>query len=483
MPVLVPSGIYSTGRFQVDLSPIDQVIKQREAEKKAASDAASKYLASMQEKVNTVGVRDIDRVGDKGIDAQMQQWVNYGTSNLGKISKGGAEQAEFLKMYRGILSNIEKSKNRANTIKEIGKLKVEGKYDPDDDDLGVLDKMGKPIYDEESYKPDGSEYGWADLPTNAPEFDPARQDRFFKSVEGGAKVTYDEKNARQDELTGKIYIPTGYNDEDIKMMASNAYNVLPGDRSARKHYKKLLSDGDWLARAQTEYQSIFGNDQKVDTPEKAAAADTIMRARLAGGEKEVVDPAFTQKLKKQMEDYRQKLRKEIISIQDRNATNRMREKEQYINQRAAARKASGGGSDDPITYGEYYGTKAKDGKVYVQDIDKQDYNFVSRDFKVLPKRNQNDQLYYDVKKDGNWEGSNGTIDKTRVLNVPIKDLKGTKRKHSSNINAENAPGSDVAISQYPENIQRGIVAFSQQNNLPLSDALEVLKQNRPDIFA
>jgi hypothetical protein len=459
MPV-IPAGLYSAGRYKIDLSPLDQVIRQRAAEKKAASDAASKYLASMQEKVNTVGVRDIDRVGDDGLDAKINQWVNWGTSNLDKITKGGQAQSDFIRGYKTILSDIEKSKNRLNTIKEIGKLKVEGKYDPDDDDLGVLDKIGKPIYDEESYKPDGSEYGWADLPANVPEFDPTKQTQFFNAAFGGAKPTYDEKNARVDNVTGDIFIPTGYSDADTKLIAENAANIYNGSKIAQKYYKKIMLDPAWMKEAQNAYQSIYGADQTLDSPAKAAAADAIKRAKIAGGETKITDPNYAQKLKKEMQVIRENDRKKRQAA-------------------ARTRRASNPGKSlyeiyTPLAKDFSDGTKG----IYLDDIHSDDEIFITGS-KVDPYEDSNGNEYYKLNTDGSWEGKNGKINKERVLDMKPKGSKPA----SSSSSGSNVPGSDVAISQYPENLQRGILAFSQQNNLPLDQAIEILKSEKPEYFS
>jgi hypothetical protein len=448
MPVLIPSGLYSQGRFKVDLSPIDQVVRQRQAEKKAAGDAAMKYFSSLKDKINTSGVRTVDLEG--GLQNQIDQWINQGTSNLDQISKGGQAYSDFLKGYQGILNNIEKSKSRAKFETDLGKAAFDGKYDPDVDDLHVLDKISKSIYDPASYKQDGvSEYGFADLPANVPGFDPNKQNQFFTAAFGKAKPTYDEKNARIDNATGDIFIPKEYTDSDVKSIADNALNVFYGDKVAQKYYKNQLANAGWLKKANDAYESIYGAGQVVDSPEKAVQADAIMRAKLSGEEVKVTDP-----------NYAQKLRKEIAKV--RSSGKKM----------PSAKAASD-------TIGSYYTRNAK--KVTEDsgsDVNAVDYNdIIAEDLqyvlqsKVKPLKNSSGVKYYKINNDGTWEGENGIIP-TRILNMKLKNYKTSSTSPTQ---------SDIA--QYPKNIQNGIMAFSQKNNLSLDDALSILKEQRPEIFS
>lgn len=484
MPVLIPSGIYSTGRFKVDLSPIDQVIKQRAAEKKAANDAATKYFNSLREKVNTAGVRDIDRKdgdGYTGLDRKMTEWVNYGSYNIDKISQPGSpEQAEFLRKYNEIQNGIERSKLALKNQEEIGKARVEGKYDIDADDLHVLDHVSKSIYSKDFYKPDGTMYGWGDLPSAVKPFSINDQKALLEACIHGIKPKVNPAKNRTDESTHKIYLTEEYDNDDLKKIGNNALNGYYGSKEARKFYNDRLLDADWLKNVTEAYQSVYGTDKIVSTPEQAVQADIIAKAKNMRSESSIDDPAYIEEQKIKAENRAFKRSKELAAIQDGYAKAHIK----------LSHKLAAEGKPAPApTYGQIYSPYIKNDpsvgglRIDLTDINGNDQNYIlgmSGMTPVQPLTDANGKKYFKVREDGSWEGKNGQkIDKSRILDQPNDDYK----KRSSSIKPENAPGSDVAISQYPENIQRGIIAFSRKNNISLDEALRVLKQNRPDVFA
>lgn len=477
MPVRIPAGLYSAGGFKVDVSPLERVINQRQAEKKAAKEAAMKYFTSLKDKINTVGVRTTDLEG--GLQDKINNWVNQGSANIDKISKGGQGYSDFVKGYQGILTDIEKSKNRGKFETELGKAAFEGKYDPDADDLQVLSKVGKSIYDPQSYKEDGvSEYTYGDIPSAVPAFDPGKQSQFFTAAFGKAKPTYREDKARRDDITDTIFVPKEYTDDDVKSIAENTLNVYYGDKSAQKHYKNQLSNESWMKGANEAFKSVYGDtnpdgsENIINTPEKAAQADAIMRAKLSGEEVEVKDIQKAQQFKNKMLEKRQKFQQQL---QDK---------------RQAAITARAKIKQPPQTIGEYYDADSvtvKDNKgqdVKIISIDKiysPDYDKITKGYGgniIDPIKDKKGNEYFIIRPDGSWEGKNGTIDKKRVLDIRLE-----KRGNTSSATPVNAPANDVAISQYPENIQRGILAFSEKNNLSLNDALEKLKEYKPEIFS
>lgn len=481
MPVLIPSGLYSSGKFRVDISPLERVVKQREAEKKAANDAATKYFNTLKDKVNTAGVRDVDLQGKDGLNAKINNWVSWGSSNIEKIAKGGADYANFLKGYQTIMSDIDKSKQAYKVQEDLGKFKAEGKYDPDADDLKVLEHFGKSIYDKDFYKQDGTMYGWADLPSNAPQFDANSKSKFLTESIGGKKPTANFNTKRTDENTHRIFVTEEFDNDALKGISDNAANLFYTDKKAQKFYKDILSNKDWLTNAQKGFESVYGTGQIIDTPEKAARAEAIMYAKLVRGETSYEDPAYAEKMKKEAEQRQEQRNKEA-------ANTRFGRDKELIKLRALYRDQDDDDDNTP-TYGEYYSgnmynSSQKPGHkmIFVKDMYEPHREFIiggkPTDPNVpRPFTDGKGQPFYYVNPDGNWEGEGGRIIDKRILQQKIKGFK------SSSISNPNAPGRDVAIAQYPKNIQKGIMAFSQQNNLPLDEALDILKKSRPEIFA
>ena len=296
MAVQLPSGLYNAYTEVLDSSPYLQFNLQQKARKQARDEALNQYFTELASRVNTAGVRQQDLSSEHGgINDDIELWKINWNANKDAIRRGGMAQQQHMSDYMKILRKIEQSKQRAKTELEIGKAKFEGKYDPDDDDIDVLDKLGKSIYDQESYKQDGvSEYGWMDLSPSVPDFDAQKQTQFWgnltKNIQAG-KV-YDEGNLRTDKVTGQAFVPFKkmFSPSQIRRMADEAGDLVAGDKSARKYYSKILDspDSDIWEKLNNAYQSVYGKDKFVSTPQQAAQADAIIRASVAQEEGEEV---------------------------------------------------------------------------------------------------------------------------------------------------------------------------------------------------
>lgn len=300
----LPSNLYSGNAVVVDAMPYVRYADTLKKQKIAKDEALNQYYSKLSEKINTAGVRSQDLDGEQGgILRDIEEWKKDWMGNKGDIMKGGASQQDSMSKYQRILNKIGQSKARAKMEVDMGKAKLEGKYDPDDDDLNIIDKIGKSIYDPTSYKEDGvTEYGWNDTSVATPQFDPTKQNVFFNAAIGKNKPTYDEKNARVDNVTGDVFIPKRFNQETVKAISDNAGNIFEGSKEAKKHYKKLLLDDAFMAEANKAFNSVYGRD--INSPKELAQADAIMRTADAVEEVKVTDPNYAQKLRKEMESIR-----------------------------------------------------------------------------------------------------------------------------------------------------------------------------------
>lgn len=293
-----PAGLYTGGAVEIE-QPNMGMYANLLAKKQAREEALNQYFTELGDKINTAGVRMQDLSGPQGgINDEIASWRQNWLANKDSIKRGGMAQQEHMAKLNQIIRKIDQSKTRAKTELEIGKAKFEGKYDPDDDDLNVLDKIGKSIYDPKSYKQDGvSEYGWQDLSPSVPEFDPKKQNEFWMAASRGLKPgkVYDESNMRIDKTTGKAFVPYReiYSADQIKKIADDAADLVKGDRSARKYYNKILDSPEMAPwkRLNDAYQSIYGKNAQVSTPEQAAQADMIIKASgvFDSGEQAITD--------------------------------------------------------------------------------------------------------------------------------------------------------------------------------------------------
>ena len=296
MAIHNPSNLYSNGQYTIDSNPFTKLVLSQQAKKKAAKEAVNKSMTDLMSKINIAGVRQQDLDGENGgILKDIENWKKNSMANKDAILKGGEAQQRQMLDYQTLLHNIQKSKDAAKRQLEIGKANAEGKLDLDDEDLPVLDNMNQSIYNPAHYKEDGSEHGWNDLPANLPKFTPEKQDRFFNVAAGKNQPTYDETKVRVDNVTGKVFIPQGYAPEQIKEIAINSGNVFDGTPEAQRHYKKQLSNPQFMGEANTAFKTVFGKD--IESPREAAQADAIMRAASANKEIQVTDPNYANKLK------------------------------------------------------------------------------------------------------------------------------------------------------------------------------------------
>jgi hypothetical protein len=311
MAIQNDSRVFTGGNVVLDSSPSVAMYNQLMMRRQAREEALNQYFTNLEKNINTAGVRMQDLQSEAGgINDDVARWRQNWLQNKDDIKRGGMAQQQHMALYQEVLRKIAQSKNRAKTELEIGKAKFEGKYDPDDDDLNVLDKIGRSIYDPNGYKPDGvSEYGWQDLSPNIPAFDANRQNQFWaaatKNVLPGKNYSFE--NLRTDAKTGKAIVPftEAFGKDQVKRIADEAYDLVAGDKSAKKYYQKILDNptsDDW-ERLNKAYQSVYGSDQFVMTPQQAAQADMILRASVPQKQSEEVmtdqNAAYNMWLRKQ----------------------------------------------------------------------------------------------------------------------------------------------------------------------------------------
>ena len=285
MAVSVPREIYTLGAVQFNTQPLAQLQAQLMAKKAAKEEALNKYYSDLQGKINLAGVRTQDLQGPLGgITQDVENWKQDWLKNKNEIAKGGLAQQQHLSKFQDILRKIDQSKNRAKTELELGKMKVEGKYDPDDDDLRVQQNIGYSIYDPRSYKQDGvTEFGIGDLSPSVPDFDATKQNQFFSAVSRGKEAGELPDTTRKpiiEKGTGYVITPfkKEFSQEQIIGMANDAAELVKADRVARKYYNKILDNpkSEEFVRLNKTYENLFSGGI-MDTPEEVAKADAAMR--------------------------------------------------------------------------------------------------------------------------------------------------------------------------------------------------------------
>jgi hypothetical protein len=482
MPINIPSGLYTGGRSTFDTSPMTTAILKDLASQKAAKEAIVKNANNLYKQLNSAGVRQIDQ---PQLNSRMTEW--YNNAKAGNVDYG---------RYQEILNEISQSKKRAETIAEIGKLSQKGNVENDENDVAVVDNLNKSIYEPKSYKQDGNDYGIGDLSQFVPQFDPTKQSQAFTVASSKAKPTYNEGKARVDNVTGKVYLPKEYTEEDVKNIAEGYGNLALGSREMQKHYNNLRKSPEFMTEADAAYKSVYGQNANITTAAEAAKADAIMKARLSGEEVQVTDPNYANKLKKDLENLRFANRKKFEAIRQAN--------------RAALKESNLSGVTNILdAYSQSYGVGDINGKpllaqsdipsanikkgdpvkvVYVDQIDTGDLPIIQgTDLNKGIAGNKPISIgkggrFGYIVTDAGWVGQGGLIDKQSTLDRQIKAA-GTQ---ATKIGSQGARGGQLPqtsppaapkqkkISDYPSDIQNAIKAYMGSSKLNEIDAINKL---------
>lgn len=325
-------ALYTGGNTRMDMTPYMNVVLRQRALKQAKDEALNQYYTKLPQSLNTAGVRKQDLQGEHGgILNDLDKTKRFWLQNKEQIKQGGIKQQEYTSMMQDIQSKIEESKMEGKKEIMLGKAKFEGKFTPRHDDIPIIEKISKSIYDPSGYKEDGvTRYDENDLSGSVPRYDVNKQKQFEALTTGLMKPVYLEDKARIDNTTGKVFVPLAYDKKSIDAAAKNAANAIQSDKSARYHYEDLLEDEEFVARATKAFQEFYNTSELVDTPEKAAMADKIGRMVASAGEKEITDPNYAQKLRIQLSDrkYNQGLAKQTRGF-------RQQERMAYLNDKLA----------------------------------------------------------------------------------------------------------------------------------------------------
>lgn len=292
--------MFTGGAVVFNSNPTVQFQAQQLAKKQAKEEALNKYFDDQLKSVNTEGLREIDlrdpEKKGRGIADRIETWANNWKSNKESILKGGDAKMKSDMELQDIRRQIAETKAGRTFFGDLGKAKAEGKFDPDEDELKLLDKVSLPVYDPRSKKPDGTPYGWGDVAPVVPEFDAKKQNEYWlastKGLQPGKQYDYDKLTINS--KTGQAIVPfkEAYSPGQVKAIAEQAGEIAMNDKSVKKHFSKILdapNSEEW-EKLNKAYQSVFGTDKVVSTPQQAAQADAILRASVPvkeGQEQEV----------------------------------------------------------------------------------------------------------------------------------------------------------------------------------------------------
>ena len=298
--------MFTGGAVVFNSNPTVQFQAQQLAKKQAKEEALNKWFDDQLKTLNTEGVRPQDLVDPekkgRGIVDRINTWRQKWMENKDGILKGGQPKMQSDMELQDIRRQIAESKAAGTFLNDLGKARAKGEYNPDEDELQILDKVTKPIYDPESKKADGTPYGWGDVAPVVPEFDAKKQNEYWlastKGLQPGKQYDYDKLTVNA--KTGQAIVPfkEAYSPGQVKAIAEQAGEIAMNDKSVKKHFNKILDNPtseEW-EKLNKAYQSVFGTDKVVSTPEQAAQADAIIRASVPTKEGQEQEVNYSQML-------------------------------------------------------------------------------------------------------------------------------------------------------------------------------------------
>lgn len=287
MALINPNNLYKGDAVVVNSTPYVQFALQQQAKEKAKKDALDQYYSKALSDVTPAGMRQKDVEG--GFSKKLDEWKAFGMNpeNRKRLRNpaldGYKTLTEFNRRHQDLLYDATKSKERLKKEEEIFKLKQSGKWNPTDDDMGLVTKISSSIYDINGYDEDGKEPDLMQLSINVPEFDPNMQKQFFEGAVGGrkAKRTPDESKA----VISNGYIKTPwvekFDDATIKAIGDDAGRLFEGSKPAKVFFEKQLKDPDFTQTMGEAYDAVYGKGTFQGTPKQAAQAAAILRASAA----------------------------------------------------------------------------------------------------------------------------------------------------------------------------------------------------------
>ena len=280
MATVNPAGLYTGGAVRLNSAPEANIYAQLLARKQAKDDAIDEYYRKLPSTVNSAGMRDQDR---QGLDQAVGDWQKHWLQNKDKIRNGKTKEAfDSEQMFRQIQNKVQESKDAAKTDLELGKMrfsKDNGYIFDDPDFVNAQHQHALSVWDA-GHK--ALDLGTIAVPPKP--MDTEAQKKYWNSITNGIKPTgkeYDESKQTSNPVTGLVAVPyvKKYKPEQIIGIAENAGNVAATDKNVRAYYNNVLygKDQATINKLQQAYSSVY-KDDIIDSPEKAAKADAILRA-------------------------------------------------------------------------------------------------------------------------------------------------------------------------------------------------------------
>ncbi len=261
MAIHNPSSLYSGGVVTVNSQPATQFYLQSIAKKRAKDEALDNYYRDFNKSLNTAGMRNQDIEGWMG---KVNDWRGFYQQNREAIKNprldNGKAQSEYMSRYQDALSDVQRSKNRAD---------LSAKYvlpiitNPDkrtrltDNSLGTIASHDKSIYD-----PEGKDLDPTTFDFDAKPFGLDEQKKLSSFLTQGVKMDEMIEKITTDPKTQSKKISYEYklNPAALQTVGARAANTYESDDRFQAHIDQLAENPEIFNQLNEVFKGVYGKD-------------------------------------------------------------------------------------------------------------------------------------------------------------------------------------------------------------------------------
>lgn len=387
MAVSIPREVFTLGAVQFDTSRLanleGQILAKREAKRQAEQEAIDKYLMDLGGKLTPTGVRTDDL---PGFEARRKAWTDFSMNNKSEIKSNPLVRAQADKLYNDALSYIQASKNEEEKAKAAKNMLVDPSKRNQLNTRALIEDIS--LHDRPLDDPNRKSIDYNAAWYRDPSFDFIKE--FSEAAKGQPKSFLRVIPGSQNRVLGTVSTEEGWTPKSINAIADNFVRSVRDNPDKYEYYvrrAKTLSPAD-LADLNKE---LVGTDMIADDddPLAVAYADALRQARSA------ID--VIQKPDTELQQARAMARGEggvssQVNLFDYDVLGKYEpETKVYFK------------PDNPLS--KFF---PPINVVYVKNIPSEDLELITNNGKVSPKF-ENNQEFFIVRPDGNWEGDEGQI--------------------------------------------------------------------------
>jgi len=256
---------------EIDVSkPVNLAIQLHQKEE-AKKEALDKYFMDYEKSLNPAGMRQQDQ--DVFL-RKLQENKAYYLKNRDKIlnpAKYGAEaQSEYMSRFKGILSDIDRSKQLAAN----GKVIATAMMDARKNNRTIPKEVADAIYNNELSMGDSRHQAFD--PVNFDAYDKHDPTKYQQSIYSKIKPTElpGEKVWNKSKGEYEIEVTKDITKDALNQIGLEVNGELQKDRGLQDTVKGIMMDPNKLAQVAQSYKTFTGKDMSV-TPNNVALAYTI----------------------------------------------------------------------------------------------------------------------------------------------------------------------------------------------------------------